>query len=327
MTLVDKFEETEFDFSIEVQETKWLVDRLIPYGHLCFMLAQAGVGKSLIAEFLGACMVHSQPFAGMDTMDGDVLLVDQDSPSNVLHKRLKNFATGLHSIKKHKLFLESMKGYSLYDNSLMSIIHSYPTAKLVIIDSMHSVCGKLDPNSTTDMSRWAKIKNECLTKENTILVLHHITQHSDFTVEQLMGGNANGLAMGNSAIIQQADSYYIVGASAKNGRTEKLYIRSVSKRVSIPQKPIVLSVINPECGGEIMAFDGNYAPEMDECQVDIMTLFSEQNQIERTVKEVYETMGHKHGEKNVRESLNELAKNGKLIMSRNRANLFKYKLA
>ncbi len=315
----------EFDFNCQIEETNWVVDSLIPTGHLCFVLAQAGVGKSLVVEALATHAVHAVPFAGFKTIEGDVLLIDQDTPQNVLSKRLLQFAKGLNVPQRHSLFLESMNGYSLGNNTLIGIIHKYPTAKLVIIDSLHSVCGQLDPNSTTDMSRWSRVKETCLSNENVILVNHHITQKGDFPIDRLMLNETNNLSMGSSAIMQQADSYYVVGATASEGKTEKIYLRPVSKRVSIPLKPIILRLIQPSQGGEAMLFDGYYEPELDEVEQDIMTLFREQN-LDRTVKEIYEAMGHRHGETTIREALASLDKKGMLFLSRHKANLFKYKL-
>ncbi len=316
---------SEFDFKCEVSETTWLVDSLIPMGHLCFVLAQAGIGKSLVIESLAVHLIHAIPFAGFKTVEGDVLLIDQDTPQNVLVKRILQFAKGLDTAERHKLFLESMNGYSLSDNSLIGVIHKYPTAKLVLIDSLHSICGRLDPNSTTDMNKWSRVKEACLNNENTIIVNHHITQKGEFPVDRLMLGESGNLSMGSSAIMQQADTYYVVGATAKEGKTERIYLRPVSKRVSVPQKPIVLRLIQPEHGGEAMLFDGYYEPSLDEVEQDIMVLFREQN-IERTVKEIYEAMGHRHGEITTREALASLDKKGILLLSRHKSNLFKYKL-
>jgi len=288
------------------------------------VLAQAGVGKSLLLEYMAVCLVFGVPFCGFKTVEGDVLLIDQDTPTDTLHRRLLRFGQALELEPKHQLFIKSMAGYSLGDGTLASIINEYPSAKLIVIDSLHSVCGKLNPNYTSDMNRWAKLKEKCSHPEATILINHHISQKWELDIEALMNGDANRLAMGNSAIIQQCDSYYIVGARAEEGRTELMYLRPVSKRVSIPTSPIVLKMI--ENGqGEMLDYEGIYEPDLDEAEYDVMTLFAEQD-IERTVKEAYEAMGQKHGIVKVRKALASLEVKGKLRLSRHKANLFKYKL-
>jgi len=257
-------------------------------------------------------------------VEGDVLLIDQDTPADVLQRRLLRFGQALELEPKYQLFVKSMAGYALGNGTLATLINDYPTVRLVVIDSLHSVCDKLNPNYTSDMSRWAILKKQCLQPEMSILVNHHISQKWELDIEALMNGDANKLAMGNSAIIQQADTYYIVGARAEEGRTNLMYLRPVSKRVSIPTSPIVLKMVENE-RGEMLDYEGRYEPDLDEVEYDAMTLFAEQD-IERTVKEAYDAMGQKHGIITVRKALASLEVKGKLRLSRHKANLFKYKL-
>lgn len=316
-----------FDFEGKEQALKWLVEPLIPDEQLVFFLAQAGVGKSLLLESLATSVVFGIPFCGFKTEGGDVLLIDQDTSTSTLQRRLLRFGRAAQSIQpkpKWTLFYKSMQGYSLGDNTLIPVIRDHPSARLVVIDSLHSVCGKLNPNYTSDMNAWARVKEHCLESNKTIAVNHHISQKWELSIDELMVGDSNRLAMGSSAIIQQADSYYIVGARANEGRAEKLYLRPVAKRVSIPLNPIVLRILEKN-EGEQIEYEGFYDPGLDDAEYDIMTLFQEQ-ETERTVKEVYEAMGHKHGEMKVRQALSSLEVKGRLLISRHKANLFRYRL-
>lgn len=319
----------EFDFSTEIEETQWLVESLIPMGHLCLMLAQAGVGKSLVVESLAVHIASGVPFCGLKSLEGDVLILDQDTPQNVLQKRLIRFNHGLNNTTnsnqpKHKLFWESMRNYSLDNGTLITAINDYPSAILVIIDSLHSFCGRLNPN-TSDMAILAKVKSKCLTKDKTILFNHHISQKKDASIEELMSGETNSLAMGYSGIMQQTDSYYIVGATAVDGRTDRIYVRPVSKRVSIARHPFILRLTQPSDQAEVISYESTYEPDLSESELDIMTLFREQT-IERTVQETYDAMGHKFSIIVTRKALAHLEKEGKLLISRHKSNLFKYRL-
>ena len=323
-----ELEVDDFDPSIKIEDTKWIVENFIPTSHLCFVLAQAGVGKSLLVESIATAIVCGVPYGGLKTVEGDVLIIDQDTPTNTLNRRLSRLISGLGVPKKHHLWIKSMQGYTLSERTINTIIADYPTAVLTIIDSLHSVCGKLNPNLTSDMNILSRLKQERINSHNSILINHHITQKlEDPSVNNLMTGDTASLAMGSSVIIQQADSYYIVGATAKDGITERIYVRSVSKRVSIPGKPIILRVIptGKEKQGETVEYDGRFDAGVVGAEQDIMILFREQN-IDRTVKEVYEAMGHKHGENAIRDALETLDQRGLLIMSRHKSNLFKFRL-
>lgn len=315
----------EFDFNSEVEETGWLVKDLVPIGHLCVVLAQAGIGKSLLVEYLSVCLTHGIHFCGFDTAFGDSTIVDQDTPINSIQKRLLRFSKGVNRTKIGKLYLESMNGYQLSNQSLFKAINKYPS-KLTVVDSLHSVCGDLNPNSTGDMSRLATLKEKCINDNNTIIVNHHISEKTKNDIDTLMKGDTHKLSMGNSVIIQQADTYYIIGATAENGLTNRIYLRAISKRVSIPTKPIVLRLVQTENGGEIIEFEGYYEPELDNAEKDVLIVFRENPDENKTVKEVYESMGHKHGELKTREALASLEEKGLLAMSRHKSNLFKYRL-
>ena len=317
--------DNEFNFDIEVNETNWLVDNLIPLGHLCVVISQAGVGKSLLAECLAVNITHSIDFIGRKTQSCNALIIDQDTPTDVIQKRLVKFSKGLNTNRNCSLFLESMRGYQLKDHTLTTVINDYPSAKFVLIDSLHSVIEGLNSNGTSDMSKLFNLKEKCLTTDKVIWFNHHISEKCGADIKALMTKDPHKLSMGSSAIIQQADTYYIVGAVAQAGITERIYLRTVSKRQSIPIPPIVLRVVQTSNSGEIIEFEGNYEPDLDEVEQDIMTLFREQN-VERTVKEVYDSMGHQHGEVSTREGLASLDKKGKLLMSRHKSNLFKYRL-
>ncbi len=315
----------KFDLSTKTEEVKWAIEGLIPSGQLCIILAQAGVGKSLVVEEIAICVAFGIPFLDMKTIDCNVLIIDQDTPTDVLHRRLKKFAKGMRTVQKHDLFVESMQGYSLDNKSLINKINEYPTAKLVVIDCLHSICGKLNPNYTSDMGVLAKFKQECLSDGRTILVNHHISEKRELPIDMLMTGDPHSFAMSSSAIIQQADTYYVIGAQAENGFANKLFLRIVPKRVAVSSKPLILQITRPDNESERMEYMGLYEPEYGEVELDILSLFRE-SPSDRTCKEVYESMGHKHGEKSIRIALIKLEKSGLITMSRHKSNLFKYRL-
>ena len=315
----------EFNFETSPIDTEWVVEKLIPVGHLCLVLAQAGVGKSLLVEDLAVHIVFGLPFCSLKTAFGNVLLIDQDTPTDVLTNRLAKFGKGMQAEQKYKLFIESMNQYSLSNGSLIRVINNYPSAKIVIIDCLHSVCGRLNPNYTGDMGVLARLKHECLVDGRTIIINHHISEKTDLTIDELMANSTHNLSMGNSAIIQQADTYYIIGAAAEDGLTNKIYVRPVAKRVAVGSKPLVLRIVKPTEDSEKLEYQGLFEPEFSDLEQDILMLFREIPS-DRSIKDTYEAIGHKDSENSVRKSLTSLEKKGKLVMNRKSHNLFKYRL-
>lgn len=319
-------QESEFNFDVDVSPISWIVEPIIPAGQLCVFLAQSGVGKSLLVEDLAVHLIYGLPFAGFTTTEGDVLLIDQDTPTETLAQRLVRFGKAIGQEKKHRLFCCSMKGYSLSDGTIVQAINDFPTARLVIIDSLHSICGRFNPNYTSDMNTLAKLKGKCLTSDKTIALVHHITDKATYSLEELMTGNPHALSMGASAIIQQADTYYIISAEAENGRTNKIYLRPVAKRVSITSRPYIFQFVYPSSDSERLESAGEYAPELSDIENDILAFFKAKPSSDLTVQEVYGNTGHFYGEAAMRKALAVLTKKGLLVLSRRRHNLFKYSL-
>jgi hypothetical protein len=324
----------EFNPDIIAEETSWLVEGLVPNGHLCICLAQAGVGKSLWAESLAVHISSGVDFCHLKTRPSDVLIIDQDTPTKVLQKRLSRFFKGVSNIQtensnKNKLFFESMNGYNFSDGTIFTLIKDHPTAKVVIIDSLFSVCGKLNPNSISDLNQaLVKLKNECLTEDKVIIINHHISEKMpDASLEFLMTENPHVFSMGASSVIQQADTYYIIGASAENGMTNRIYLRPIAKRAPVNSIPKIFRLIQPEKDSERMEFDGewdgvNLAGE----ERDVLMYFRANPQDAKSVIDVYKDTGHVHGETAIRKALQSLEKKGLLVLSKQRSNLFKYKL-
>jgi hypothetical protein len=109
---------------------------------------------------------------------------------------------------KHKLFKLSMKGLSFSDGSLYKAIAEYPSAILVVIDSLHTMVGSLDMNSAKDMSVLAVLKSRCLNENRTIVISHHISEKKEKTIDDYMVGPTSALAMFSSTINQDLNNYY-----------------------------------------------------------------------------------------------------------------------
>jgi RecA-family ATPase len=313
-----------FDPKAKIPEDQWLVEQFIPLGHLIPMLALSGVGKSFLAEALAVSVAYGKPFLGAEIFEGDVLIIDQDTPEPTLKRRLAAMAKAMGCEKKHRLDILSMENLSLKDTLIRAILQ-YPTAAFILIDSLNSVTGGLDRNNTNDMSVISRLKMACLRPNRTVMVTHHISQHAEVTLEDLMSGEPDGLAMGSSVLLQQADTYYILGApAARSGKMETLYVRPIAKRQAIEYGPIILNFHDDDTGMRF-EFQGDYVVTENECQEDILLLFRHDSK-ERTVREVYNDMREKWGIIKVRDELRELAHQGKLLERREKNNAFIYRL-
>jgi archaellum biogenesis ATPase FlaH len=321
----------KFILKEEFEQPRWLVRDLIPLGHLCVMLAQSGIGKSFVVEDLAICMVYEKNFCEHETTFVDVLLIDQDTPTDILNRRLSRLACGVDSTSqpKHELWTMSMGELNFKDNSLINFINKdkFKNFKLIILDSFNTFCSGGNSNKTEDMvTALSRLKADCLNKDRTILIVHHISEKKEFTSPSLMLDDTHISGMGNSGIRQQTDTEYILAGDIRDGRVTELYLRARAKRQFINKAPIMIKLVEPDETRLILQFDGYYEPGISDSERDIMSLFQATPDDEYTVKEVIDKTGKKHSEKDTREALAALEKKNKIMLSRARSNLFKYRL-
>ena len=322
-----------FDFDKKVESITWNVDGFIASETLSFVVAKAGVGKSFLVEYLAVCFVHGYDFLGMKTEPCNVLLIDQDTPEDVLDRRLLAFGNYMKKRnvrQKRKLYVESMRDYSLSDGSLIERINRQDDVSVVILDSLNSVSRGLNVNSTKDMSVLSKLKKETIGEEGkTLIIVHHISEHKDITADEIMiTKDANKLTMGNSMINQQADTLFYLASESKSSLT-KLYVRPVAKRVTLDVEPFIARLVEKR---DRMHFrykeryeNGKPREPLFDCDRDILRLFYKQPK-RRKADEVFHTMGKKHTMYAVRKSLRKLVERGRLIEHKKSPRLFYYEL-
>lgn len=313
-----------FDFNQEIPVARWAIDNLVPMGHLVFIDAQAGVGKSLIIESMAVHIISDLPFCGMDTVSGDVLLIDEDTPCDTLKTRILRLQKSLNCTPKFRLDIRNMEGNSL--KGISKIIAEYPNAKYIFIDSLNSTASGLDVNISKDMQVLTEIKKQSLTSDRVIIFTHHISEKlAECSVNDLMTMQTSKLAMGSSAINQQADTYFIVSAKALNGRMNVVYIRPVSKRQTISRKPFYLNMEETGDNLEVMKWGGYYETGLTTCEVDIIELHKTMLEC-LGVRQTVIKMDADYSESEIRTAYHNLEKMGKMIKERAGHNLYKYYL-
>jgi hypothetical protein len=319
----------QYNFNKAYEPPEWFVDGLIPSKTMTFLLSKAGVGKSFLAEYLAVCSVYGHTFLGRKIKPHNVLLIDQDTPEDVLDRRFHAFSNYMKEknmeLKRH-LYVELMQGYSLSDGSLIKRIER-SNVKVIIVDSLNSVAGRLDVNSTKDMAVLSRLKNAVVGKGKTLILIHHISEHADVSVDEIMTtSDANKLTMGNSIINQQADTLFFLASKHKSS-LKNLYVRPVPKRVSLAVKPFIAQLIENECGSHFI-MRGFYADRklsMSKVDNDIYRLFSK-NPKRRGTIEVYDDMKKKNTLYSVRKSLEKLVKCGLLKENKENPKLFTYEI-
>jgi hypothetical protein len=311
----------------------WLVDGLIPLGKMLQVLAQAGVGKSYWVEGLAVAVTFEQPFMGLETIGGDVLIIDEDSPTDTLQIRLAKFGKHYMNVykiqAKHKLFVRSMTGVSMRAGGLAKMILQYPTVKLVVIDSLTGVSSGVELCKGSEAMVLARLKVTCLRPDLTIIFTHHITEKRELPVDVLMMCDPHALTMYSSVINQQMDGYYIAGSPDTDGILRQLCIRPISKRVALRQKSFVCSLYETE---EYLNFSGCSAYDIKnigmlrDIESDVMALFETRPNEHITVRQIDTLMGGIWGVNSLRDVLFIMRKKELLHLEKGHRNQFRFSL-
>lgn len=160
------------EFLKEAKQTRWLVDGIIPLGHIVLVVAKAGAGKSFIAEQIAISVATEKEFIGKSVLGGDVLIVDQETPKDTLGNRLKRFINGCGEVV-HGLEICSMENHLFSDGTMGKLLNKRKGVRLILLDSLLSLSHAWKINDNTDMSKVGNILKDIIHPEGTIVVVHH----------------------------------------------------------------------------------------------------------------------------------------------------------
>jgi RecA-family ATPase len=80
-----------YDLQGEPPERKWVVEGWLPTGEVSSLYGDGGVGKTLLAEQLGYCVVYGLDFFGLKTRKMHVFAALAEDDRNEVHRRIRKF--------------------------------------------------------------------------------------------------------------------------------------------------------------------------------------------------------------------------------------------
>src|SRR5947207_1838814 len=236
---------------VETQEITWLWEKRIPMGKITVLDGDPGMGKSLIAAHIAACVSTGRPMPdGTPGKQGGVILIaPEDSPQDTLKPRLE--AAG--GDPSQVLLLNTVedldpKRREIYDRpfslaqdlDLLENAIKRMQAVLVIIDPLMAVLG-----STIDSSRDQSVR-EVFTPlaqlaERTgcaILMIRHLSRGT--------AGHPLYRGAGSLGIIAAARSGLIVAADPSD--EQRRILAPTKHNLSQPASNLTYQVVENECG-------------------------------------------------------------------------------
>jgi len=193
--------------ALELREPQFLIADLIEEGALVQIFGESGVGKSLIAYDMAACVATGQPFHGRAVVKSAPVIVVAGEGHDGLARRFAAWEKRAgRSWADTPLFLSELPAQLLDPASVTEVAarvdevaaaHGSPA--LVVIDTLARNFGPGDENSNTDMGKFIAVLDALKARYGcTVIVVHH-SGHGDA-----------GRARGASALRAAVDAEFSV---------------------------------------------------------------------------------------------------------------------
>lgn len=231
-----------------IRPIKWLVQGLIPLGGYALIASQPAVGKSFFVEALGISIAYDEPFLDIfEVTGGNVLIVDEDTESEALTRRLTKYSNFYNKVRPYDLHVCSKQGYSMDNNSLTNLVNNHSNLRLVIIDCLVSVVGGADIDRTIDVKCLTRFLQNIAHEDMTVIINHHISAKRMVEPEYIMTcQNPQALLMNNTRIVSASDSLYLLASPDTDGTLKTLMIRPVPRRTTLRVKPFSTILIEKD---------------------------------------------------------------------------------
>lgn len=293
-----------------------LVDGLILQGHTILLGGFQGSAKSWFAEGLAVCVSYGEPFLGLKTTEGKVILIDQDSPIDVLSERLERLARGLgRDPNCPNLTAYGQEGFSLDSDLWIAKIRKEvkeSNVSLIILDALISSLGKYSLNDMTEpRQRWGKMKLGA-----TLVIVHHLGKKG----ERVEVSFADAL-LGSIIPMIATDTAY-----SFRGKAWPFNVKEEKQKHTLKVKDFSIDLLEDEAKTWAKLEIGPPKVELTETQRLIMPLFYEEKG-KLTVKAVDDTLAGDAGINKIRDALHELEHLGVLIKGKQPHNRYTYRMA
>lgn len=121
-------------------QTTWLIDGMLPIGHKGMIACPVGSCKTTLLSWIAVCAALGKPVFGMKTQQGAVLMIDEETPTQTLEKKLYRFCLGFDLEGRYKipnLVVRSMRDFRFgrQNTEVMEVIKSSKPV-LITIDSV-----------------------------------------------------------------------------------------------------------------------------------------------------------------------------------------------
>jgi hypothetical protein len=253
----------DFILEPELSPDDWVVSGWIPSGHKVLDAGFEGSFKTVLGTWISLCIATGKPVFGMDVTQGNVLMIDNDSPPGALRKLIDRFCLGLKvEFSKIPIFVEYPSPYRFGNKQQLDrLINKWIKPYKPVFIRMDSITTLMPENlyqKENSNQIGVLIKNDfdqirIASDRSTILLAAHAKkQVANLSYKEIQDAELVSLIRGHGSIVGEAcDSGWAIHKEFTDQKKEptRFSIIHKNKRVFIHAKNMLIE-FEEESDGE-----------------------------------------------------------------------------
>ena len=241
--------------------TDWIVQDWFPVKHRIMDTAPEGSFKTTRGAWLCTCIASGTPFLGQAVKQGNVMIIDEETPGPTLYGWLNRFALsiGASSWQELPIYVESMRGFRFgrkteLDRIIEKAKKFQPT--LIRLDSVIALLpgyrqGLVENDSSTGIALKDDL-NELLSYTDAISISAHAKKEvAEFSLAQLKAKEMQSIVRGHGSIVGEAcDTGLVIKKISEWPKRTLFVILTKARRGGIPMssQEVYVETIEEEYG-------------------------------------------------------------------------------
>ena len=249
---------TRVDF--ELEPPPWLIEDWFPLGHRCMDTAPEGSFKTILGCWIAICVASGSPVFGHPVLQGNVIIVDEETPEPSLKYHLERFSSGLgFRFKDLPIYLLSMTGFrfdrKVKMDELLKLVNAIDPV-FIRLDSMLAMLpGGRQAQGENDCHLGEIVRddlNQLLSNNRAILLAAHSKKFiAGLTLDEIKEKSMQEIVRGHGSIVGEGcDTGIIVKKLSSYPNPTRFCIITIARRQAIPSSKIKYIEMEEEKYGE-----------------------------------------------------------------------------
>lgn len=216
----------------KISPVAWIVENMLPTG-LALLCAPSKYGKSWMVLQLCLAVAEGKTFLEFKTVQCDTLYYALEDGKSRLQDRIMKVLKGKKPSRRNHFVIKADSIESGLLKKVEEELKTFPEIKLVIIDTLQKVRGKMSKEDTlygNEYREMGKVKDFADKNNICVLFVHHLRKMADES-------DVYNMISGSNALMGAADTIFII---SKKKRAETSATFSMTGR-DIQQKDLVIT--------------------------------------------------------------------------------------